>query len=248
LLTGLEYENVVTALDLALAAQVSILNPYFALSRYLDTTQDQFRGLQLAQRVLDHLETYPTDKGASPLCFEFAYLIGDIALWQLRLKHYIEAETSFQKLLQLLNQLEHLDEKECRRLKAGSYHHLGVVAEEQRQFTQAEQYYQQALQLFIDSNDRHSQAFIYNNFGVLAEEQRQWNKARTYFLQALEIYVSYQDTYKGSVVLSSLARLWQASGDASLPAAIASIVGITPAEVEELLRGILQDKPGQSGS
>jgi len=37
-------------------------------------------------------------------------------------------------------------------------------------------------------------------------------------------------------VLRSLARLWQASGDAGLPAAIAAILGVTAAEAEGLLR------------
>ena len=104
------------------------------------------------------------------------------------------------------------------------------------------------MQIKIDFNDRHSQARTYHNLGRVAEEQRQWAQAREYFLQALEVYVSYQDTYNGSIVLSSLARLWQSSGDASLPAAIASIVGTTPAEAEELLHSNLEDEQGQSRS
>ena len=72
ILTSLEYENLVTALNLALAAQVSILNPYFALSEYLDTNQDQRRGLELGQTVLSRLENYPLDKLAGSLGYEFA--------------------------------------------------------------------------------------------------------------------------------------------------------------------------------
>ena len=49
IITSLEYENLVTALNLALIAQVSIYNLYFALSSYLDTIQDQQRGLELGQ-------------------------------------------------------------------------------------------------------------------------------------------------------------------------------------------------------
>jgi len=36
--------------------------------------------------------------------------------------------------------------------------------------------------------------------------------------------------------LRNLARLWQASEDAGLPAAVAAILGISPSEAEELLR------------
>jgi hypothetical protein len=57
IITSLEYENLVTALNLALEAQVSIHNPYFALSRYLDTVQDQKRGILLVQSVFNILKT-----------------------------------------------------------------------------------------------------------------------------------------------------------------------------------------------
>ncbi len=59
---------------------------------------------------------------------------------------------------------------------------------------------------------------------MVAQEQRQWEQAQEYFLKALEIFVEYKDTYSGGVVLQSLARLWKASDDARLPAAIASIL------------------------
>src|SRR5579859_247020 len=72
LLTGLEYENLVTALNLALEAQVSILEPYRALSNYLSMVQDQRRGLELGQVVLRQLEAYPTEKLTGELGLEFA--------------------------------------------------------------------------------------------------------------------------------------------------------------------------------
>jgi hypothetical protein len=83
LLTTLEYENLVTALKLALETQVSIFNTFFTLSAYLDTTQDQRRGLELGQTVLSSLETYSPDKLAGQLGVEFASVIDDIALRQL---------------------------------------------------------------------------------------------------------------------------------------------------------------------
>src|SRR5579863_198971 len=79
LVTGLEYENLVTALNLALDAQVSIANIYLALSNYLDTTQDQQRGLKLGQDVLIHLENYSEDKLAGKSGAEFVGVIDNIA-------------------------------------------------------------------------------------------------------------------------------------------------------------------------
>ena len=43
---------------------------------------------------------------------------------------------------------------------------MGRVAEEQRQWAQAEQYYQQALAIKIEYNDRYSQASTYHQFSA----------------------------------------------------------------------------------
>ncbi len=109
--TGLEYENLVTALNLALAAQVSILNVYSALSDYLDARQEQQRGLHWDKSVLVHLEQYPEEKLAGKLGAEFVSVIDNIAKRQLLLKQYAEAEKSYQKALShLLKNKEFTDE------------------------------------------------------------------------------------------------------------------------------------------
>ncbi len=321
IITSLEYENLVTALNRALAEQVSIENLYFALARYLDATQDQHRGLDLGQTVIAHQDKYPSNKLSGSLGIEFASIIGDIGIRQTKLKQYAAAEISQQKTLELVNQLKHIDEKKRSSMRATSYHNLGMVAFEQRQWEQAEQYYQQALQIKIESNDRYSQASTYHNLGMVAEEQRQWEQAeqyyqqalqiyieykdryaqadtyhqlgmvaqqqrqweqaeayyqqalqiyieykdryaqastyhqlgrvaeeqrqwqqaREYFLQALDTYVAYNDTHNGGIVLSSLARLWKASGDANLPAAVATILGYSVEETKKLLREMLEE-------
>ncbi len=326
ILTSLEYENLVTALKLALATQVSILNCYGTLSTYLDTTQNQHRGLDLGQTVLSLLEAYPTEKLSGQLGAEFVGVIDDIAKRQLELKQYGAAEASYQKALALHLQITIFDETTSKKLSTGIYHNLGRVAREQRQWEQAEQYYQQALQIYIEYNDRYpqsstykglglmaqeqrqweqaeqyyqqalqiyieyndryaqastyhqlgvmagmqrhwqqaeqyfqealqiyieyndryAQASTYHNLGNVAEEQRQWQQARDYFLIALEIDLAYNDTYNRDIDLRSLARLWRASNDASLPAAVVNVLGASVKEAEALLRGVLGDKPGES--
>jgi hypothetical protein len=198
-LTYLEYENLVTALNLALAAMVSIYSLYGVLTNYLDTTQDQQRGSQLGRTVLAYLETYPPEKLTGRLEAEFARFVGDTAIRQLRLKHYDEAEALHQKKLKLVLQLEDIDEKERGMMKATTYHNLGRVA----------------------------------------EDQRQWAQARDYFLRALETYVEYNDAHNGGIALRSLARLWQSSNDASLPTAVANVLGTSVEETEKLLPEML---------
>ncbi len=49
ILTSLEYENLITALNLALEAQVSIMIFHSTLSIYLDTVNDQRQGVGIGQ-------------------------------------------------------------------------------------------------------------------------------------------------------------------------------------------------------
>ncbi|HJT56452.1 MAG TPA: CHAT domain-containing protein, partial [Ktedonobacteraceae bacterium] len=124
-LVSLEYENLVTALNLALAAQVSIINYYNALSSYLDATQEQRRGLELGQIVLKLLENYPAEKLSGQLGAEFVGVIDDIAKRQLLLKDYAAAEKSYQKALALILQIEQIDKQLRDKVAAGIYHQLG---------------------------------------------------------------------------------------------------------------------------
>ena len=121
-------------------------------------------------------------------------------------------------------------------MTASLYHQLGYVAQEQRQWSEAESNYKQALQIKIDFNDRHSQASTYHQLGTVAEDQQQWEQARAYLLEALAIYSEYRDGHNSGIVLRSLARVWKASGDPELPKAVADVLGVSPEEAEKLLR------------
>ncbi len=214
-LTGLEYENLVTALKLALEAQVSIQFPYFTLSSYLDAMQDHSRGLELGQEVLKRLETYPSDILTGRLGAQFVRIIGVIANQQFTLRQYASAEVSYQRILELANQLEDVDEKEREHLKAGTHHQLGYVAQEQRQWQQAEQYYQQALQIFSEFNDRDRQADTYHQLGMVAQQQRQWQQAEQYYQQALQLkiesnaFYAQASTYAQLGIVAGEQQQWQ---------------------------------------
>jgi tetratricopeptide (TPR) repeat protein len=121
-------------------------------------------------------------------------------------------------------------------------HQLGRVAAEQRQWGQAEQHYQQALAIYVEFNDRYSQASTLHNLGAVAQEQRQWGQARDYFLKDLAIIAEFEDEHGLVITLRSLGRLWQASGDTDLPHAIASILQTTPDDAETLLSSLLLEE------
>ncbi len=122
-----------------------------------------------------------------------------------------------------------------------------MVAQEQRLWQQAEQYFQQALQIKIEFADRYSQASTYHNLGIVAEEQQQWQQAREYLLQALEIFGEYNDEYSLGVAMRNLARLWKAGGDADVPAGVARWAGVTVEEAEKMMREALGEENDEGG-
>jgi tetratricopeptide (TPR) repeat protein len=208
-LASLEYENLTTALNLALKAQTSIRNPYVTLSNYLDTTQDHRRGLELGNFVISHLESYPADKYSREIGMEFAVALDNIGKRQLLLKHFDAAEKSYMKALSLTRDSTVLEEKGKAFGCAGIYHQLGRVAGGQRQWTQAEEYYKKALQIYIDFKDRYEQADVYHQLGRVAQGQRQWTQAEEYYKKALQIKIDFNDRYAQAVTYHNLGAVAQ---------------------------------------
>ena len=128
-----------------------------------------------------------------PTGYDLANTINALGTQYLQLKQYTQVRDAYQKTLQVVLQVTHIDKQPLGRLKARSYHGLGIVAQEQQAFQQAEQYYQQTLQIYEEYNDRYGQASTYHQLGRVAEEQWQWQQARDFFLHALEIVVAEGD-------------------------------------------------------
>jgi len=213
-LTGLEYENLHQALFLALEAQVSSLNLWLPLSLYLDTTQDHARGLELGQQVLARMEQYPPQTLRGQVGAGFVGVIDEIAKRFLLSKQYTEAEQAYQKALKIWT-----DNGFDREPSASIYHQLGIVAQAQRQWQQAVDYYQQALDIKIEFNDRYAQAGTYHQLGSVAQAQRQWQQAADYYQQALDIYIEFNDRagqarlYHHFGIVAQAQRQWQQAAD-----------------------------------
>jgi uncharacterized protein HemY len=65
------------------------------------------------------------------------------------------------------------------------------------------------LTIYIEFNDRHSQAKIYHNLGRLAQAQRQWEQANTRYQQALAIYIEFDDRHSQAGTYGQLGNLAQ---------------------------------------
>jgi tetratricopeptide (TPR) repeat protein len=213
-LVRLEYENLLTALHLALDAQVSIRKLYKTLSDYLDATKDQRRGLSLGEDAWPRLQAYPEAVLSGPLGDELLLVLDDIASRQLELKQYATAEASYQETLRLLDVQTTLDRETREKGRAGMLHQLGRVAQEQRQWGPAEQYYQQALAIYVEFNDCYNQARILHHLGIVAQMQRQWEQAEQYYQQTLAIWVEFNDrysqarTYNNLGIVAQMQRQW----------------------------------------
>ena len=94
-----------------------------------------------------------------------------------------------------------------RYLSARIYHQLGSVAQKLREYDQARDYYQQALEIKIEFGDRYSSAETYGQLGLFAQAQENYAEARANLQTALEIYVEYQDEYMATVTRENLEGL-----------------------------------------
>src|SRR5439155_301631 len=89
---ALEYQNLHTALNLALDARESFGRPCFALSRYLDAIHDDRRGAELCQFTLNRAEEYPPNVLAGRFRFDLIVVVDELAKHQMSLKDYTAAE------------------------------------------------------------------------------------------------------------------------------------------------------------
>lgn len=192
-LAELEYENLHNALELALTAQVSTVNPRVALSDYLEMKRDYLRGLALGEEVRKKLQQYPTEKLQGSLGAELVGVLDNIASCHLSLQQYFQAEQTYQEAFSLHQKLTIFGEQDKNLKGAGIYLRLGRVAQEQRRWEQVQNYYQQALHIYKNFQDSSGQARTYHQLGSMAQEQRQWGPAKDEYQKALTIYKSLQD-------------------------------------------------------
>lgn len=209
---GVEYENLRTAAELALAARARFFNPYDALSRYLRTRQDYPRLLALSEAVYARRTEYAPAALAGRLGLEFARCLEDAAGCRLELKQLDAAAQAYRDELVALDAIGGEWASQARRWQATVYHQLGMVAQEQRQWASAEGYYRQALALKIEFGDRYSQAGTYHQLGRVAQEQRQWAQAEAHYRQALSIYVDYNDRFSKAQTGHALGNVARSQG------------------------------------
>ncbi|MEA5580283.1 tetratricopeptide repeat protein [Nodularia harveyana UHCC-0300] len=200
---GWEYENLYHALQIYLQKQESI-SIYFCLFEYFDLISDNQSNLKLAEMVCQNLENYPPAFIQGELGYLIALAIGNLGNCQLMIKQYQQAKDSYEKTLEIYPTLVGIDERQKQLWQAGTYQNLGRVAQELREYEEAQRNYQQALNIFIEYKDRFSQASTYQQLGRVAQELREYEEARRNYQQALKIYIEDRDRFSQAGIYNQL--------------------------------------------
>jgi tetratricopeptide (TPR) repeat protein len=208
----LDYENLYNALKICLEKQESI-NIFFCLDKYFELINDIQSRLKLSEFVCQAQEAYPSELRTGEIGYEIVMALDRLAFGYLQTQKYQEARESYQKIGELLLQLSGVEERQKQSALATTYHNLGIVAQELREFEQAREYYQQALALFIESGDRYSQAITYHQLGIVAQQLREFEQAREYYQQALAIKIEFGDRYSQASTYHQLGIVAQVLGE-----------------------------------
>jgi len=112
---------------------------------------------------------------------EFAALLQGLASYAQNVTNYEEAAEMFGRLAEDRRAKAHKEGE------AGAYHQLGMIAEERRDFDEAQKWYQKSLAIFEKLGNEHGAASTYHQLGRIAEERRDFDEAQKWYQKSLAI-------------------------------------------------------------
>ncbi|UNU24663.1 tetratricopeptide repeat protein [Microcoleus vaginatus] len=162
----------------------------------------------LRERALNQIGFHlPQAKAKGQDAFDFwMYLRGVDANEALKSADLETARAVYQEIR---DELTALNDPSVNGSIAVTYHQLGRVAQEQRQFDHAIAFYNKALQIYEDAGDFYRAAGDYHNLGVVAQKQRQFDHAIAFYNKALQIYEDAGDFYRAASDYHQLGRVAQ---------------------------------------
>ncbi|MFM6733595.1 MAG: tetratricopeptide repeat protein, partial [Microcystis panniformis] len=210
-----EYENLFNALQICLEKQENI-GIFFCLHNYFVATNDVSSRLKLCESVCQACQTYPEQIKTGIIGSNIVGALGNLAIAYNNTKNYEQAKQTYLKVIELTQNLQGVDEQQKASILGTTYHNLGRVAQELREWEQARSYYQQAIEICIEygaaggtQSARYSQARPLHQLGWVAQELREWEQARSYYQQAIEIFIEYGDRFSQASTLHNLGAVAQ---------------------------------------
>ena len=202
----LEYENLYNALQICLEKQETV-DIFFCLGEYFRFINDIQNHLKLSEFVCQAQATYPQNIRTGEIGLHIVMVRYHLANIYLQTRNYPQANESYQRVIELLQQLQGVEETKIQFGVANTYHQLGMLAQELREYHQAHDYYQNALEMYIQYGDRYYSAATYHELGRVAQELREYHQARDYYQNALEIKIEYGDRYDCAITYHNLGMI-----------------------------------------
>lgn len=154
-------------------------------------------------------------------------MLGELGTRYIKLKRYDDAEASYQAAAQLIDQITNAGTQTKAGWKAITYHHLGIVAQEQKEWMRSQSFYQQALAIKIEYDDRYGQASTFSRLGLLMPAQERWHEAARLLARGLAIFVEFEDEHYTGITINNLCNLYQAHPDETLLYEVTTVLGTT---------------------
>ncbi len=204
----LEYENLYNALQMSLEKQENI-SIFFCLDKYFQLTSNMQSKLSMAEIVCQGLEKYPPVRKEGELGYQVAMAVYSLATGYLDMKQYQLAKQSYERVLKIIQALIGTEERDKQGWIANTYHNLGVVAQELRDFKEAQRNYRKALDIKIGFDDHYACAPTYHQLGRVAQELRDFEEAQRNYRKALDIKIEFDDHYACAPTYHQLGRVAQ---------------------------------------
>ena len=192
-LTKFEYENLLTTLEKLLNRQESILYPFNAISRFLELSNSHQDRLKFSEMVLKRFEAYPPEKLKGDLGMEFIAIVDLIGNSFDDIGQFEKAKTTFLKAIELYNNSE--AKEKFHKIIGMIYQNLGTVSRNLKVYNESQSYYQKALEIYIEFDDKQYQAQVYQNLGVDSSDLKEYESSKSYYQKALDIYIEFDDKY-----------------------------------------------------
>ncbi len=170
-------------------------------------------------------DDYPATIVAARTAIDIAQAVRDVRgvvqghlYWGRALVHQGEYELAQSHLEQALTLVQAAPQRPypvegLHRLEADSLRVLGIVSYHLGDYSSSRSWFQQALRLYRETNDRRGESASLNNLSNLAADQGDYIEARDYLEQALRTYREIGDREGEGLVLGNLGSIAREQGD-----------------------------------
>lgn len=186
LLIELEYENLLTALEMSIRNNEIAMYTYNAIIKFLEKDMKYQEILSLSKRILKRFNSIPTELLNGEILKEFIGVIDMIGNTYAKMNNLEEAEKYFARLVDIYE-----DDKireTISQYMGGIFLNMGAVFRSSKDWQKSKNYLDKALDIFIESKNEIGQANVYQNLGVLSKIMENYEESWEYFSKALKIY------------------------------------------------------------